>query len=78
MNTLTSLNNVIKFLSVVGLILSFFGSLLIAFSVKENPNGHSMINGKKFHFGVISYKLFRAGIIVLAIGFIFQLFSVIC
>ena len=64
-----------ELLVTVGLLLNLAGSLLVAYSVKDNPGGaHQMLeNGKKIYLAVIDSKQFRWGIFLLILGFVSQL-----
>ncbi len=67
-------------MGILGLIFNFFGALIIAFSVRENPgDAHQEY---KFLFWNIKLKLasinifiFWGGFFVLCVGFIFQIVS---
>lgn len=63
----------------IGTVLNLAGSLFVAYSVKENPGGaHQMLdNGEKIYLAVIDYRKFRAGIVLLIFGFLFQLFGIV-
>ncbi len=57
-----------------GLLISFAGSVFLAFSVKRNPGDahQSTLKGGKLYFAVIELKLFRLGIGLLALGILLQ------
>jgi len=61
-------------LVIIGLSFNFLGSVVVAFSVKENPGGaHQLVDGKKIPLASISINVFRWGIGLLIIGFFIQL-----
>jgi len=63
--------NIIK---IIGLLLSFLGSIIIALSVKENPGGaHQLVKGRKVPLASIFLNTFRWGIVLLIFGFLLQL-----
>ena len=57
-----------------GLVISFAGSLFLAFSVKKNPGrAHQLTaDGKKRYLTIIDSKMFRTGVILLALGILLQ------
>lgn len=64
----------VKIFALIGLLVNFLGSILIAFSVIKNPNGsHQMINGRKVYLASIDLFKFRWGITLLIVGFLIQM-----
>ena len=62
---------------ILGILFGFLGSVIIAFSVEENPGGaNQMINGKKIPLASINLTLFRLGVLILTLGFLVQLVSI--
>lgn len=62
----------------IGLIFNFFGTIAIAWSVGKNPeDAHSEDQeGRPVYLASVLYpRLFKYGLIVVAIGFILQLFA---
>ncbi len=59
-----------------GLILNFFGSLMIALSIGKNPGGahHGEKSDKIYLASIVHPKLFRYGVIILALGFAVSIF----
>jgi len=61
-------------MEILSLSLSFVGSILLAFSVIKNPgNAHQRKNNKKIYLASVLLNRFRAGIILLIVGFGLQL-----
>jgi hypothetical protein len=61
-------------IDIIGISISFIGSILIAFSISKNPGeAHQVIKGKKKYLTIIHLGLFRFGIGLLASGFVFQI-----
>ena len=67
-----------EYLNLIGLVLNFMGSLIVAFSVIENPGGgHQMVKGEKVFLASLLLNRFRLGIGIFALGFLLQfLYSV--
>ena len=62
-----------EYLNLIGLVLNFAGSLVVAFSVIENPGGgHQIVNGKKVFLASLLLNRFRLGIGIFASGFLLQ------
>ena len=63
-------------LNVVSTILNFTGTIIVAFSVIENPGGgYQEVKGKKIPLASILLNKFRLGICILILGFLLQLMS---
>ncbi len=58
----------------LGLLISFVGSLFLAFSIKKNPGGANQMStdGKKLYLTVIEPNKFRFGVGLLALGIFLQ------
>jgi len=66
-------------LNIISITISFLGSMILAFSVEENPHGYqSLANGKKKHFALIDSKRFKLGVWLMVIGFGCQITVNIC
>ncbi len=66
-----------EYFSILGLIINFMGSILIALSVITNPAGaHQMVKNKKVFFASINQKYFRWGVWLSVVGFVVQLVGV--
>lgn len=65
---------ILDFLNIVALILSFSGSIFLAFSVLKNPDGiHRFKEGKKIFLASINLIRFRIGVWLLVSGFAVQI-----
>jgi len=65
-------------LNIIGITISFVGSILLAFSIKKNPGAaHQVVNGKKRYLTIIYLGLFRFGIGFLALGFALQFIGIV-
>lgn len=63
-----------EYLNLLGLVLNFFGAIIIAFSVIENPGGgHQTVNNKKVFLASLLINRFKLGIWIFVLGFLFQL-----
>ena len=61
-----------------GIIFNLIGAILIAFSVRPNPEGaYQPYKGRDVPLASILYpKLFRWGIAILVIGFVLSIFDI--
>jgi len=64
------------FLNLIGIITSFVGSLILAFSISKNPGeAYQTVRGKKKYLTIIHLCLFRSGVVLIVLGFAIQMLT---